>query len=258
MERRKIQNREAQRRYRDNIKRKLQLAEIQLESRRSSDAAFGVPGGLYAVTNNTENDVDKTGNTEIQTSYFECPSPTLDFGEFIVSADTKVPEISLIAFLDWCSLTSPCNIQNGLGLPSPSESVIDTPSKGCSSGSTVMHIAARKGHHTIVRLLSECGVEVSARDNAGETPLHLAAAYGHLEAIEVLLDAGAEIDAKNNRGHTPLSVAVSNGYDTSVRKLLDKGADHRARIPGKRIEGDKLEAEDTSFSNWSFERAKFK
>ncbi|CZT07396.1 uncharacterized protein RCO7_07340 [Rhynchosporium graminicola] len=239
MERRKIQNREAQRRYRDNIKRKLQLAERQLESRRSSDAAFSVTDGLYGTgTNNTENDVDKTGNTEIQTSYSECPSPTLDF--------------------DWCSLTSPCNIQNGLGLPSPSESVIDTPSKGCSSGSTVMHIAARKGHHTIVRLLSECGVEVSARDNAGETPLHLAAAHGHLEAIEALLDAGAEIDAKNNRGHTPLSVAVSNGYDTSVRKLLDKGADHRARIQGTRIEGDKLEAEDTSLSNWSFERAKFK
>ncbi|KAG4438776.1 hypothetical protein IFR05_005753 [Cadophora sp. M221] len=209
MERRKIQNREAQRRYRENIKRKLKMAERQLETRRSSDAM--ITNGAYGYENHdAETMVDKACNADDALVALDCSSPELSF--------------------DWTSLNSSCCVQTGLGLLSPSESVMENSPIRSALGATVMHIAASKGYHTIVRMLSESGVDISARDDSGQTPLHLAAINGHPETILVLLEAGAEVDAKNNQGHTALFVAVSSGDEISVKTLLESGANPNARI----------------------------
>ncbi|KAL2064238.1 hypothetical protein VTL71DRAFT_4732 [Oculimacula yallundae] len=239
MERRKLQNREAQRRYRENIKRKLKIAERQLESRRASDSSlnsFGNIGGNFGSgVCDTNNSTDSARNFEDGVASFDCQSPLLDF--------------------DWSSLTVSCQTQSGTGLLSPSESILETPPNGPSSGSTVMHIAAHKGYHTIVRMLWECGVDISTHNDSGDTPLHLAASHGHAKAIATLLDAGAEIDAMNHRGHTPLLTAVSSGHDACVKALLEGGADPNMRISGAMLGGEKPTEEDAMLRNWAFEDA---
>jgi hypothetical protein len=46
------------------------------------------------------------------------------------------------------------------------------------SDTTIIHLAAQKGHQNIVRILSEFGVDLAAKDSSGQTSLHLAAAHG--------------------------------------------------------------------------------
>ena len=74
MERRKLQNREAQRRYRENIKRKLKMAERQLESKgdsglmqRKFDTGYG-------------SEADRLCDVQDGLGTLDSTSPTLDFG----------------------------------------------------------------------------------------------------------------------------------------------------------------------------------
>jgi len=93
-----------------------------------------------------------------------------------------------------------------------------------------MHVAAHKGYDTIVRILSESGVDIAANDDTGQTPLHLAAAQGHTKTIVALIEAGAEVDARNDQGKTPLFAAVTNEEDAAVRLLLQRGADPNVNV----------------------------
>ncbi|KAK2627022.1 hypothetical protein QTJ16_004197 [Diplocarpon rosae] len=168
-QRRKIQNREAQRRYRDNIKRKLRMAEARNcpSSSRCSDSRS-------TQTNVQKNNGRFAPMKEIEYRDGENDVETLEYS---------------------------------------------------SSGSTIIHLAAKKGYHNIVRMLAEAGVDVSVKDDTGQTSLHLAALCGHNDTVLVLLDAGADIDAENQQGQTALFMAVDNGEESTVKILLDAGAD---------------------------------
>ncbi|KAK0121761.1 hypothetical protein ONS95_010047 [Cadophora gregata] len=204
MERRKLQNREAQRRYRENIKRKLKIAERQLEDRGS---LANVP---QQFATNCVNEVNLPSEAQNGIEALHCASPIFDF--------------------DWMTLRPQCHIQDSDELASPPESSsIYSPAR-TSAGSTLIHVAAWKGYHAIVRILSNSGVDVACKDYAGQTPLHLAAAHGHTNTIKALIEVGAEVDARNHQGQTPLFVAVNNGEDDSVRVLLESGADPNARV----------------------------
>jgi ankyrin repeat protein len=64
-----------------------------------------------------------------------------------------------------------------------------------SSGWTVLHWAASKGHETLVQTLLERGVDVRARDNSGQTALHDAVLNGHKAIIALLIEYGEEVEA---------------------------------------------------------------
>ena len=69
---------------------------------------------------------------------------------------------------------------------------------------TVLHIAALFNQEQIMNnLLSNCEVDVNAKDVRGETPLHWAAWRGHLGIVKTLIQFGARIDIQNNDGMTP-------------------------------------------------------
>ena len=69
---------------------------------------------------------------------------------------------------------------------------------------TVLHIAALFNREQIITfLLSNCEVDVNAKDVRGETPLHWAAWRGHLGIVKTLIQFGARIDIQNNDGMTP-------------------------------------------------------
>jgi len=121
---------------------------------------------------------------------------------------------------------------------------------------TALHLAAQRGHASVVkRLLHEnadatvlaeddwsplhCSVIVGSQEvvlpflaansdlvKAGSEALHIAAAQGHGISVEMLLQGGANISATNDKRLTPLHLAAENG---AVNILLHAGADVDAR-----------------------------
>ena len=72
-----------------------------------------------------------------------------------------------------------------------------------------LHIALRKGHADISRLLLDCYKDLDVRDPEGQTPLHLAAEDGFLDIIQKLMKRNVDINARDNRGRTPLLRAIT-------------------------------------------------
>lgn len=88
-----------------------------------------------------------------------------------------------------------------------------------------LHVAAREGHHAVVKLLVEEGFQTDALDGDRRTPLSHACEGGHLKSVEILLAkrrfAGVHI-ADNNR-RTPLSYAAAEGHVAIVATLVGLG-----------------------------------
>jgi ankyrin repeat protein len=104
----------------------------------------------------------------------------------------------------------------------------------CADGNrrTLLHLAAKNGHDTVVRMLLGRGADANANDADGRTALHLAAEQGHDAIARVLCENGADVHAKMKSmyegicgGNTALHCAAWHGREAMVRTLLDIGAD---------------------------------
>lgn len=124
-----------------------------------------------------------------------------------------------------------------------------------STGGHPLHIAASRGHRTVVQLLLRLGAEVNARvvccpgDSTdrhqgpnkhnvdggyrssaaslrqGMTPLHFAAIQGHWEIMVDLIMHGADMEAKHSASQeSPMHLAARRGHHTAVSALLAAGA----------------------------------
>ncbi|XP_068606881.1 protein phosphatase 1 regulatory subunit 12C isoform X2 [Brachionichthys hirsutus] len=85
------------------------------------------------------------------------------------------------------------------------------------TGATPLHVAAAKGYLEALKILCQCGMDVSAVDFDGWTPLHAAAHWGQGEACCVLAEQLCNMEAHSNVGQTPFDVA-----DESVEELLER------------------------------------
>ncbi|XP_049577661.1 protein phosphatase 1 regulatory subunit 12C isoform X1 [Syngnathus scovelli] len=85
------------------------------------------------------------------------------------------------------------------------------------TGATPLHVAAAKGYVEALKLLCQCGLDVSAMDFDGWTPLHAAAHWGQGEACHILAEQMCNMEARSSSGQTPLDVA-----DESVEELLEE------------------------------------
>ncbi|KAJ8002032.1 hypothetical protein DPEC_G00175590 [Dallia pectoralis] len=83
------------------------------------------------------------------------------------------------------------------------------------TGATPLHVAAAKGYLEAIKLLCQCGLDVSEVDFDGWTPLHAAAHWGQGEACRILVEQLCNMEARSNGGQTPFDVA-----DESVKSLL--------------------------------------
>eukprot|EP01137_Pigoraptor_chileana_P037271 Opistho-2@34109 len=90
------------------------------------------------------------------------------------------------------------------------------------SGDTLVHVAARAGHHELASILLSRGCKVNARNKLGRTPLHDAAT---MAVVEVLIDYNANLSIQDSEGNTALhyAAAAENGM-AMVRLLLQRGS----------------------------------
>jgi ankyrin repeat protein len=104
-------------------------------------------------------------------------------------------------------------------------------------GWTALHVAARAGEASVVRILldADAAVNDTCGQKGGVTPLHYAAQGGHVAVIDALLEGRANIEAATHDG-TPLHYAASEGQADAARVLLDRGANVNAKA--ERQNGD--------------------
>ncbi|XP_024912879.1 protein phosphatase 1, regulatory subunit 13Bb isoform X3 [Cynoglossus semilaevis] len=72
---------------------------------------------------------------------------------------------------------------------------VDNPSTPNDEGITPLHNAVCAGHHHIVKILLDFGVNVNAADSDGWTPLHCAASCNSVHLCKLLVESGAAIFA---------------------------------------------------------------
>ncbi|ROL45285.1 Protein phosphatase 1 regulatory subunit 12C [Anabarilius grahami] len=109
------------------------------------------------------------------------------------------------------------------------------------TGATPLHVAAAKGYLEAIKLLCQCGLDVSAKDYDGWTPLHAAAHWGQSEACRLLAEQLCDMEAHSNGGQTPFDVA-----DESVVSLLEELSQRQANW---RTEQALIEQQNSQLSN---------
>ncbi|OBT61097.1 hypothetical protein VE03_09863 [Pseudogymnoascus sp. 23342-1-I1] len=89
-----------------------------------------------------------------------------------------------------------------------------------TTGRAALHLAASKGNESMTRLLLNICADVARQDSSGCTPLHLAAEAGHDRIVEILLNKSADPNAVDLMGQTVLFHAVKAGHESTTRLLL--------------------------------------
>ncbi|XP_075209802.1 death-associated protein kinase 1-like [Lycorma delicatula] len=92
------------------------------------------------------------------------------------------------------------------------------------NGETSLHVAARLGNISVVRILVSAGASLTATDCNGETPLLHAARHGHLDTLQFLIMAGSCLTTQNKEGEHALHVASAWGHHNCVSTLVENGA----------------------------------
>ncbi|MEK7474738.1 MAG: NAD-dependent epimerase/dehydratase family protein [Candidatus Coatesbacteria bacterium] len=89
-------------------------------------------------------------------------------------------------------------------------------------GDPALHIAARRGHAGLVRLLLERGADPNGCDADGQTAMHMAAWRGKVDVIRVLAAGGARPDlADAEEGSTPKEWARWS-HETEAVQVLEE------------------------------------
>ncbi|VAI62028.1 unnamed protein product [Triticum turgidum subsp. durum] len=92
-----------------------------------------------------------------------------------------------------------------------------------------LHYAAAQGHHEIVSLLLESGVEINLRNYRGQTALMQACQYGHWEVVQTLMLFNANIHRTDYlNGGIAIHFAALHGHARCLRLVL---ADYVPSIP---------------------------
>ncbi|OHE91570.1 hypothetical protein CORC01_13118 [Colletotrichum orchidophilum] len=261
-ERRRQQNREAQRTYRKGLLKRIE----DLENSRSASPAGSGGGGAAEIltsssTNNhkTRRDHQHLGPSDDEAFSFQSPPlsralsqdpiiessliprrgfvdplsgyPAFDDDDSTGNADTQARKTPIIDSSHFISHADTANSQTNMTLScwlknqEATEPIFgNQPSMG-GVGGTVLHAAIVHGNEAIVKLLLEKGGDLNALTQQRKDTLHLAVESNQMNIVRLVLKAGANVNSVDGCGHSALFKAIFGGNEDMVRLLLDFGAD---------------------------------
>lgn len=89
-----------------------------------------------------------------------------------------------------------------------------------SDGNTALHLAARKGHDSLVQALIESGADLGATNKRHNTPLEMAAMRDRIRTMALLLDAEPDLMQAAQHVQGILDFAVQKGKVPLLEFLL--------------------------------------
>ncbi|GAB1288360.1 Ankyrin repeat domain-containing protein 6 [Apodemus speciosus] len=96
-------------------------------------------------------------------------------------------------------------------------------------GRTPLHLAANKGHLSVVQILLKAGCDLDVQDDGDQTALHRASVVGNTEILTALIREGCALDRQDKDGNTALHEAAWHGFSQSAKLLVKAGANVLAR-----------------------------
>lgn len=105
----------------------------------------------------------------------------------------------------------------------------DVNARAFDMSETPLHVASRRGHVKLTRVLLEHGADTEARNRVKESPLLLASRKGHVELIRDLLKHNANTETRGFSGYNALGWAIYKDHVGVARLLVEYGADFKAQ-----------------------------
>ena len=124
-------------------------------------------------------------------------------------------ESSMSSYLDWVESANDISVTAGYSLK-----VSNT-----LGGESLLHVATKSGHLSMVKLLLEKGAEINVQDESGNTPLHYASANGKKDVVKYLLDKEADVSIVNAKEQLAIDYSNIKGFNEITELILEtKGA----------------------------------
>ncbi|XP_019687798.1 ankyrin repeat and death domain-containing protein 1A isoform X2 [Felis catus] len=100
-------------------------------------------------------------------------------------------------------------------------------------GNTALHLAASRGHLTVLQRLVDIRLDLEEQNVEGLTALHAAVEGSHPDCVQLLLEAGSSVNALTQKKQSCLHYAALGGSEDVARALIHAGghtniADHGA------------------------------
>ncbi|KAF7516826.1 hypothetical protein PCG10_001787 [Penicillium crustosum] len=189
---------------------------INMDDLKDSPLSTLLAGPSPSISNTDS--AEHTISSSDQNSNSKHPSPLASKGESSInhratpdSVDTNSPPKALT------DKSTPASAGSVSAL-FPRTTQCDNADPGCLS---VLHIAAQKGHHGIMRVLLQQDIDCDEIDSDGLTSLIHATIGGHEDVVTLLLMHGARIDKADHQGRSALHFAVSYRREVILKILLD-------------------------------------
>ncbi|KAI0181291.1 ankyrin repeat-containing domain protein [Hypoxylon sp. FL1284] len=243
--RRRVQNREAQRRFREKktVQRTLELLQLTGHSYRTPDSltqsapladsplsfpscSLGdIPGTagcwdletsdpLIVEDNSLLEYNDLSGDTvSHMPTFMTQESSTAPFSSADIDRGISTLHFSVGASVDYLPSTAETSLSPGNASIELLDETLLNPSSASSTKSSggwasPLHIAAKRGSSRIIRMLLQHSSDCNELDSEGLTPLMHAVIGGHEEATLSLLEYGAVIENDQQDGEEPRPSAI--------------------------------------------------